>query len=140
MLSDDFTKNQLPDVTLDRERSWGHRVVNRACYQQWRALACRLGMTESYVDHLKTLRSWMETSGPVASTGRGIVREARPGPSRSRVYDEMDGRSRPTERSVRGRYDRGQSRSRSGSRTRGSSSSLNRGQSGGRQYRTRDDY
>ena len=142
LLSDDFTKNQLPDVSMQRERSWGHRVINRSCYQQWRSLAYRLGMTVESAEQLKTLRSWMEQSGPIASTGRGVVREARPGPSRVRRYDEMEGRSRPTERSVRGRYDhsdrsRSSSRSRSGNR---SGSSLNRGQSGRTQFRTRDDY
>ena len=143
MLSDDFTKNQLPDVALQREQSWGHRVINRACYQQWRALCCRLGMTSTSAAQLKTLRSWMEQDGPVKSLGRGIVREAQPGPSRIRRYDEMEGRSRPVERSVRGRYDHSRSRSRSDSRSRSrgrSGSSLNRGQSGHHQHRTRDDY
>lgn len=144
MLSDDFTKNQLPDVSLQRERSWGHRVINRSCYQQWRALCCRLGMTVESAKNLKNLRSMMEQDGPIKSFGRGIFRESQPGPSRIRHYDEIDGRSRPVERSVRGRYDHpGRSRSRSDSRSRSrgrSGTSLNRGQSGFPQHRTRDDY
>ena len=144
MLSDDFTKNQLPDVAFQRERSWGQRVINRSCYQQWRALCCRLGMTAESAGNLKNLRSMMEQDGPIKSLGRGIFRESLPGPSRIRRHDEMEGRSRSTVRSVRGRYDhsdRSRSRSDSRSRSRGrSGTSLNRGSSGFPQHRTRDDY
>lgn len=135
MLSEEFSKNQLGEVSAQRERSWGHQVVNRECLHSWRLLSHRLGMTVEALSNVKVLRSWMQTNGPVRSTGRGIVRE--PGPSRVRPYDEMVGRSRPTERSVRGRYDGSQSRSRSRSN---SNTRLNRGESGRSLYRTRDDY
>ena len=133
-MSEEFSKNQLPAVTADRERSWGQQVVNRDCYQSWRHLAYRLGMTPESLENVKCLRKWMETNGPIISTGRGITRESQPGPSRVRRYDEMDGRSRSNERSVRGRYDTSRSRSRGRSNTR-----LNRGESGRSLNRTRDD-
>ena len=136
MLSDDFSKNQLVAVSAQRERSWGQQVINRDCYQSWRLLSYRLGMTPETFANVKVLRGWMETEGPVRSVGRGIVREARPGPSRIRRHEQMDGRSRPTERSVRGRYDSSQSRSRSRSN---SNNRLNRGESGRSLYRNRDD-
>ena len=47
LLGVDFTKNQLPDVAIQREHSWGSNVINRTCYEQWVALACRLGMTDN---------------------------------------------------------------------------------------------
>ena len=95
-------------------------------------------MTSESVTNVATLRKWMETSGPVASVGRGLVREARidrPGPSRVRRHDDMTGETRDSDRStwVRGRYE-----NRSRSRSRGSS--LNRGSSGQFRHRTRDDY
>ena len=136
MLSEEFSKNQLGEVSVQRERSWGHQVVNRDCFQSWRLLSHRLGMTVDALSNVKVLRSWMQTHGPVRSTGRGVPRE--PGPSRVRRFDDMVGRSRPTERSVRGRYDDG-SRSRSRSRS-NSNTRLNRGESGRSLYRTRDDY
>ena len=130
LLSDEFSKGQLPDIAADREESWGTNVLNRECYAQWRALACRLGMTPESVTNVATLRKWMETSGPVASVARGGVREARtdqPGPSRVRRYDEMSGGTAPDRSSmVRGRYERSTNRSRSRSR----GNSLNRGSSG----------
>ena len=134
MLSEEFTKNQLSEISAQREHSWGHQVVNGDCMESWRMLSYRLGMTPEKHANVKTLRSWMETSGPVLSTGRGVTRESQPGPSRIRRYEEMDGRSRPTERSVRGRYDDSRSRSRSRSNT-----GLRRGESGRSLYRTRDD-
>lgn len=140
LLSDEFTKGQLPDVAADREESWGTNVLNKECYIQWRALACRLGMTVDDVKNVSVLRNWMETNGPVASVGRGIVREARsdrPGPSRIR---RRDSETRDSDRSrwVRGRYDeRHQNDNRSRSRSRGNT--LNRGSSGQFQHRTRDD-
>ena len=137
ILSEEFTKNQLQDISAQREESWGHQVVNGDCMQSWRLLSHRLGMTNEALGNVKTLRAWMETNGPVQSVGRGITRESRPGPSRVRGYDAMEGRSRPNERSVRGRYDA--SRSRSRSRT-GSNTGLNRGESGRSLHRTRDDY
>lgn len=137
LLSEEFTKNQLPTISAQREQSWGHQVVNGDCMTSWRLLGHRLGMTTETLANVKTLRSWMETNGPVKSTGRGGTRESQPGPSRVRGYDEMEGRSRPTERSVRGRFDG--SRSRSRSRTQ-SNTRLNRGESGRSLHRTRDDY
>ena len=133
MLSDNFSKNQMVEIAAQRERSWGQQVVNRDCYQAWRLLSCRLGMSSESFSNVKTLRAWMETEGPIRSVGRGIVREAQPGPSRVRRHDQMEGRSRPNERSVRGRYE-SRSRSRSNSNNR-----LSRGESGRSLYRTRDD-
>ena len=136
-MSEEFSKNQLLSVSAQREISWGHQVVNRDCMQSWRLLSHRLGMTVDALANVKTLRNWMETDGPIKSVGRvGVTRESRPGPSRVRRHDEMDGRSRPTERSVRGRFDSSRSRSRSRSN---SNSRLNRGESGRSLHRTRDD-
>lgn len=131
MLSEDFSHNQLPTVAVQREEDWGAKTINRDAFAQWRALSVRLGMTAEGAAHIKQLRRWMEQQGPVASTGRGIVREA--SNTRVRSRETMEGRSRDTERSVRGRYDRSGSRS-------GRRSSLNRGNSGQSQFRTRDDY
>ena len=128
MVCDEFSKNQLGHVAVQREADWGALCVNRECFAQWRALATRLGMNATTVSNVTTLRRWMETSGPVAS----IDRSQRPGSSRVRRHDEMAGPSNPPGRSVRGRYDRSQSRDRS--------NSLNRGSSGRYQSRTRDDY
>ena len=129
MLSEDFSHNQLPTIAVQREQDWGAKTINRDCYAQWRALSVRLGMTADTAKHVKQLRKWMEQQGPVASTGRGIVREA--SSSRIRTHEEMEGRSRGRERSVRGRFDRSESRGRRGS-------SLNRGSSGQLQRRGRD--
>ena len=131
MLGEDFSHNQLPMIAAQREQDWGTKVINRDCFAQWRALSVRLGMTGDTATNVKQLRKWMEQQGPVASVGRGIVREA-PSSSRVRTRDDVEGRTSRTERSVRGRYDR--SRSRDGRR-----SSLNRGSSGQAQRRTRDD-
>ena len=128
LVCDEFSKNQLGHVAIQRETDWGARVINRDCFAQWRALATRFGMTATTLSNVATLRKWMETAGPVAS----VDRSARPGPSRVRRHEEMAGSSDVPRRSVRGRYDR----SRSGDR----SNSLNRGSSGQRQHRTRDDY
>ena len=127
MLSEDFSHNQLPTIAVQREQNWGAKTLNRDCFAQWRALAVRLGMTAETAAYVKQLRKWMEQQGPVASTGRGVVREA--SGSRIRSRDDMEGRSRGPERSVRGRYERD-----------GRRSSLNRGSSGQGQFRTRDDY
>ena len=137
MLSEEFSKNQLAEVGAQREQSWGHQVVNRECMHSWRLLSHRLGMTSKDFANVKVLRSWMETEGPVRSTGRGITREAQAGPSRVRSYDRMEGRSRPNERSVRGRYDN--SRSRSRGRT-DSTTRLNPGESGRSLNRPRDNF
>lgn len=131
MLSEDFSHNQLPTIAVQREENWGAKTLNRDCFAQWRALSVRLGMTADSASNVKQLRKWMEQQGPIASTGRGIVREA--SNSRIRTRDDMEGRSRDPERSVRGRYDRSQSRE-------GRRSSLNRGSSGQSRFRTRDDY
>ena len=136
-MSEEFSKNQLTNISAQRERSWGQQVVNRECMHSWRLLSYRLGMTNDSLAHLKTLRAWMEQDGPVRSIGRGETRESQPGPSRIRRRDEMEGRSRPNERSVRGRYDGSQSRSRSRSN---SNSRLRSGESGRSLHRTRDDY
>ena len=128
LISAEFTKNQLTDVSLQRELGWGSHVVNRTCYTQWIALAFRLGMTESYVDHVKTLRQWLEQEGPVASTDRGGYRV--PGPSSTRTrkanvaFRDDDDNSRGRSRS----RNRDRSPDRSRSRSRGQS--LNRGSSG----------
>lgn len=125
-MSDEFTKGQLPDIAADREEGWGSNVLNKECYIQWRSLACRLGMTVETVKNVSTLRHWMETNGPVASVGRGIIREPRserPGPSRVRRRDILSGENRDDDRSqwLRGRYDnRSRSNNRSRSRSRGS--------------------
>ena len=122
LICEAFSKNQLTAIALDREESWGQNVVNRESYSQWRALCVRLGMTRDTASNITTLRSWMETHGPVASVGRGGVREARdPRPGRSRRHDEMAGPSQSRDRDVRRRYDRS-------------------GSSGRTQGRTRDDY
>lgn len=105
--------------------------------ESWRLLSYRLGMTVESLANVKTLRSWMETSGPILSTGRGVTRESQPGPSRIRGYDDMAGRSRSGERSVRGRYEGTRNRSRSRP---SSSTQLRRGDSGRSLHRTRDDY
>lgn len=129
MLSEDFSHQQLPTIAVQREQDWGAKTINRDCFAQWRALSVRLGMTADTAKHVKQLRKWMEQQGPIASTGRGIVREA--STSRVRTHDEMEGRSRGAERSVRGRYDRSRSRD-------GRGSSLNRGSSGRYQRQERD--
>ena len=120
----DFTKNQLPDVSIQREHGWGSNVINRTCYEQWVALACRLGMSDNSVEITRTMRAWAESNGPVPSVNRGGYRESAPaGPSttyrgRSRTRDDSPHRgSRSTSRG-----------SRSTSRNR--RDSLNRGQSG----------
>ena len=132
MICDAFSHNQLPEVSADREESWGQHVVNREAFSQWRALGCRLGMTSDTAANVAVLRRWMETEGPVKS----VAHHERTGPGSSRVrrYDEMSGQTQDGDRTnwVRGRYDR----SRSGDRR----SSLNRGNSGRLQRRTRDDY
>lgn len=132
LLSDAFSRNQLPAVSADREESWGQHVVNREAFAQWRALGCRLGMTSEHAANVAVLRRWMETEGPVKSVAHH--ERTGPGPSRVRRYDDMAGRSRDEDRTnwVRGRYDR----SRSGERRSG----LNQGSSGRTQHRTRDDY
>lgn len=131
LICDAFSHNQLSNVGAQREESWGQHVVNREAFSQWRALGCRLGMTEEQAKNVSVLRRWMETEGPV----RSIAHQERtgPGPSRVRRYDDMSGRSRADDRTnwVRGRYDRSRSGDRRGS-------SLNRGSSG--RYQTRDDY
>ena len=135
LICDAFSRNQLPDVSAQREESWGQNVVNREAFAQWRALGCRLGMTPDRAANVAVLRQWMETQGPVKS----VAHQDRtgPGPSRVRRHAEMSGETRTDDRSnwVRGRYDRSRSRDRSG---RGSS--LNRGTSGQSLRRTRDDY
>lgn len=128
LLGIDFTKNQLPDVSIQREYSWGSNIINRTCYEQWVALACRLGMSSNSAEITKTLRSWMETSGPVPSINRGGYRESAPaGPSTSSSGAGHSGRD-----SGRGRNrTRDDSPGRgSRSRSRGRRDSLNRGQSG----------
>ena len=129
MVCDEFSKNQLGHVAAQREADWGAQCVNRDCFAQWRALSCRLGMTTDTAANVATLRRWMETSGPVPS----VDRSGRAGPSRVRRYEDMAGPSNAPRRSVRGRYDRSESRDRRGN-------SLNRGSSGRHQHRTRDDY
>ena len=134
LICDAFTRNQLPDVSAQREESWGQHVVNREAFSQWRALGCRLGMTPDRAANVAVLRQWMETQGPVKSVAHH--ERTGPGPSRIRRHNEMSGETRDDDRSnwVRGRYDRSRSRDRSG---RGSS--LNRGTSGRSLHRTRDD-
>ena len=124
----DFTKNQLSEVAIQREYGWGPHVINRTCYSQWIALACRLGMTEATAGITKTLRSWCEQNGPVPSVNRGGYRESDPVASTSR------GTHQTALGTVRGRVrtrdddDDDYTRGRSTSRNR--RSSLNRGSSG----------
>ena len=116
LLGVDFTKNQLPDVAIQREHSWGSNIINRTCYEQWVALACRLGMTDNGAEITKTLRAWAESNGPVPSVNRGGYRESDPvGPStlqrgRSRTRDDSPDRdSRSRSRNRRHSLNRGQS-------------------------------
>ena len=115
---------------MDRESGWGSRVTNRDCYSQWMALAFRLGMSSRYTEHVKTLRNWLQTDGPVPSTDRGGFRVAGPGPSnRDRSFDRSRSRNRDVSTTRRGRFhtrDDSPDRNRSQSRGR----SLNRGSSG----------
>ena len=144
MIAAEFTKNQLPDVSLQRESGWGANVVNRTCFSQWIALAFRLGMDDSYTEHVKTLRKWLEQQGPVPSVDRGGYRVSGPSVS-SRVRradvafaDDDDDTRRGRSRTRDDPSDDHRSRSRSQSR----GQSLNRGSSGRFQgtKRTRRDY
>ena len=128
MLGVDFTKNQLPDISIQREHSWGSNIINRTCYEQWVALACRLGMSSDSAEITRTLRSWMEMSGPVPSVNRGGYRESAPaGPSTS-----QSGATHSGFESRRGRHRTRDDSPNQGSRSRsrGRRDSLNRGQSG----------
>ena len=70
MVASNFSKNQDSEVTLERARDWGTAVVNRNCYQQWINLSSRLGMTRELSEQVRTLRTWMEQRGPIASVSR----------------------------------------------------------------------
>ena len=74
MVASNFSKNQDSEVTLERAKDWGTSVMNRQCYQQWINLAGRLGMTRETSNHVRTLRTWMEQRGPIASVSRSHSR------------------------------------------------------------------
>ena len=131
LISAEFTKNQLSDVSLQRELGWGSHIVNRTCYSQWIALAFRLGMDETYVDHVKTLRHWLEQEGPVPSTDRGGYRESGPTMSTGRVRRADVAFRDDDDDNTRGRsLNRGRDRSGDRNRSRSRGRSLNRGSSG----------
>ena len=137
-MASEFSKNQLEDVSLQRELGWGTHVVNRTCYQQWIALAFRLGMDENVSEITRTLRNWMESPAPVPSENRGGFRES--SSTRVRTADFAFGSGSDRGRSLtRDGRDRRQSTSRD---RRSNSRSLNRGSSGRfvGSKRTRDDY
>ena len=70
MVASNFSKNQDSEVTLERANDWGTSIVNRRCYQQWISLGGRLGMTREMSEQVRTLRTWMEQRGPIASVSR----------------------------------------------------------------------
>ena len=76
MVASNFSKNQDSEVTLERARDWGTTVMNRRCYQQWIGLAGRLGMTRETSNQVRTLRTWMEQRGPIASVSRTVRRRS----------------------------------------------------------------
>ena len=128
LIAAEFSKNQLTEVALQRELGWGSNVVNRSCFSQWIALSFRLGMDDSYSEHVKTLRKWLEQDGPVPSRDRGGYRESGPMSSstRSRRAEVAFGGDDDDNRRGRGRTrddspGRGRSRSRNQSLNRGTS-------------------
>lgn len=76
MVASNFSKNQDSEVTLERAQDWGTAVMNRRCYQQWIGLAGRLGMTREMSEQVRTLRTWMEQRGPIASVSRSVRRRS----------------------------------------------------------------
>lgn len=98
-------------------------------------------MDESYIEHVKTLRKWLEQEGPVPSVDRGGYRESGPSSLSSRIRrahvafgdddgDNRHGRSRTRDDSP----DRSRSRSRSRGMNTGSSGRLQHGGKRRREY------